>query len=38
MTNLSTVRHVSTSVGDLSVAVGFPTSIRGFNVLNSKMQ
>ena len=37
MTNLSTVRHVTTSSGDLTaVAVGFPTRIRGFNVLNSK--
>ena len=37
MTNLNTVRHVTTSSGDLTaVAVGFPTRIRGFNVLNSK--
>tara|TARA_R100000734_G_C3235106_1_gene41711 strand:+ start:141 stop:437 length:297 start_codon:yes stop_codon:yes gene_type:complete len=37
MTNLSTVRHVTTSAGDLTaVAVSFPTRIRGFNVLNSK--
>ena len=37
MTNLTTIRHITTSAGD-STAVGaaFPTRIRGFNVLNSK--
>ena len=37
MTNLNTVRHVTTSAGDSTAgAISFPTRIRGFNVINSK--